>query len=206
MSTARIPLFPLELVLFPGRSLSLHIFEPRYREMTKACLQTKTPFGIVLAQSNAVAQTGCTAFIVKVLKQYDDGRSDILTIGQRVFRLLQTYNEKSYLEADVAFLEEDGQLAESEISRQLEQLFDQCHRILYKEEAPRFQAEENYSFAFHVGAELPLELDFRQALLELRSEVERQRRLVNHLTELYPQLERRERVRGKATGNGHDNL
>ncbi len=206
MSTARIPLFPLELVLFPGRSLPLHIFEPRYREMTQDCLETKSPFGIVLTQSNAIAQTGCTAFIVKVLKRYDDGRSDILTIGQRVFRLLRTYNEKSYVEADVTFLEEDEQQAESEISQRLEQLFDQCHRVLYKQEAPRFQAEENFSFAFHVGAELPLELEFRQSLLELRSEAERQKSLVEHLTELYPQLERRERVRGKATGNGHGNL
>ncbi len=206
MSTARIPLFPLELVLFPGRSLPLHIFEPRYREMTRDCLETKSPFGIVLTQSNAIAQTGCTAFIVKVLKQYDDGRSDILTIGQKVFRLLQTYNEKSYMEADVRFLEEVGQQAESEISQKLAELFDQCHRVLYNQEAPRFQAEENFSFAFHVGAELPLELEFRQALLELRSEAERQKSLVEHLTELYPQLERRERVRGKATGNGHGKL
>ena len=206
MSNSRIPLFPLELVLFPGRSLPLHIFEPRYREMTQDCLETKSPFGIVLTQSNAIAQTGCTAFIVKVLKRYDDGRSDILTIGQRVFRLLRTYNEKSYVEADVTFLEEDEQQAESEISQRLEQLFDQCHRVLYKQEAPRFQAEENFSFAFHVGAKLPLELEFRQSLLELRSEAERQKSLVEHLTELYPQLERRERVRGKATGNGHGNL
>jgi Lon protease-like protein len=206
MSAARIPLFPLEMVLFPGRSLPLHIFEPRYREMTQDCLETKSPFGIVLTQSEAIAQTGCTAFIVKVLKQYDDGRSDILTIGQKVFRLVRTYNEKSYLEADVRFLEEDGDQAESETSRRLAQLFDRCHRVLYQQEPPQFQAEENYSFAFHVGAELPLELAFRQDLLELRSEAERQRRLVEHLTELYPQLERRERVRGKATGNGHGNL
>jgi Lon protease-like protein len=206
MSSARIPVFPLELVLFPGRSLPLHIFEPRYREMTQDCLEKKSPFGIVLTQSNAIAQTGCTAFIVKVLKQYDDGRSDILTIGQKVFRLFQTYNEKSYMEADVRFLEEDAEQAESETSQKLAELFDQCHRILYKQEAPRFQGEENFSFAFHVGAELPLELSFRQALLELRSEAERQKSLVEHLTELYPQLERRERVRGKATGNGHGNL
>jgi ATP-dependent Lon protease len=194
------------LVLFPGRSLPLHIFEPRYREMTHDCLETKSPFGIVLTQSNAIAQTGCTAFIVKVLKRYDDGRSDILTIGQKVFRLLQTYNEKSYMEAEVRFLDEVEEQAESETSQRLEQLFDECHRVLYKQEAPRFQGEENVSFAFHVGAELPLELEFRQSLLELRSEAERQRRLVEHLTELYPQLERRERVRGKATGNGHGNL
>lgn len=206
MTPERIPLFPLEIVLFPGRSLPLHIFEPRYREMTRHCLETKSPFGIVLAQSKAISQTGCTALIVKVLKEYEDGRSDILTIGQKVFRLYRTYSEKSYMEADVVFLEEDEDQALAETSARLEELFDQCHRVLYNQEAPAFQGDQNISLAFHVGAELPLELSFRQTLLELRSETERQQRLVEHLTELYPRLQRRERVRGKATGNGHGNL
>jgi ATP-dependent Lon protease len=206
MKPERIPLFPLDVVLFPGRSLPLHIFEPRYREMTRHCLETKSPFGIVLSQSKAMSQTGCTALIAKVLKEYEDGRSDILTIGQKIFRLYRTYSGKSYMEADVVFLEEDNEQAKAEVSARLEELFDQCHRVLYNQSAPPIQAEENVSLAFHVGAELPLELSFRQSLLELRSEADRQQRLVDHLTELYPQLQRRERVRGKATGNGHGNL
>ena len=47
MSPARIPLFPLDIVLFPGQAVPLHIFEPRYREMTRHCIETQSPFGIV---------------------------------------------------------------------------------------------------------------------------------------------------------------
>ncbi|HWF13442.1 MAG TPA: LON peptidase substrate-binding domain-containing protein, partial [Candidatus Acidoferrales bacterium] len=107
MNPARIPLFPLDVVLFPGQAMPLHIFEPRYREMTRHCIQTQTPFGILRASGVNLAQTGCSALIVKVLKEYEDGRSDILTAGQSAFRLIRMHEEKAYMEADILFLEED---------------------------------------------------------------------------------------------------
>jgi ATP-dependent Lon protease len=201
-----IPLFPLQVVLFPKTALPLHIFEPRYREMTRHCIETQSPFGIVLVREGELAQTGCTAIIVKVLKKYDDGRSDILTAGQTAFRLVRTHNEKSYMEADVEYLEEDFLGADTEISSRLETLCNQCHEILYGEPALPFETEGGISLAYHVASELPLELAFRQELLEIRSEVQRQSRLVVHLEEWHPQLQRRDRVRGKAAGNGHGKL
>jgi len=57
-----------------------------------------------------------------------------------------------------------------------------------------------------VASELPVEVRVRQSLLEIRSEAERQSRLVTHLTEWYPQLQKRDHVRGKAAGNGHGKL
>ena len=203
---SRIPLFPLEMVLFPGQATPLHIFEPRYREMTRHCIDTQTPFGIVYSSGVTLAQTGCSAMIVKVLKEYEDGRSDILAAGQNAFRLLETHNEKQYLEADVEYLEEDFAGVDSAVSTQLEQLCDQCHQLLYGENAPRFEVEGGISLAYHVASELPVDTKVRQSLLEIRSEAARQSRLVGHLTEWYPQLQQRERVRGKAAGNGHGKL
>ena len=55
MNPARIPLFPLDIVLFPGQAMPLHIFEPRYREMTRHCIDTQSPFGIVLLQRSEVS-------------------------------------------------------------------------------------------------------------------------------------------------------
>src|ERR1700689_474127 len=107
MNPARIPLFPLDIVLFPGQAVPLHIFEPRYRQMTRECIDAQTPFGIVYFHEGKLAQTGCSAMIMKILKEYEDGRSDILTAGQNAFQLLATYEEKPYLEGDVTYLEED---------------------------------------------------------------------------------------------------
>jgi ATP-dependent Lon protease len=206
MTPARIPLFPLDVVLFPGQAMPLHIFELRYREMTHHCTETQTPFGIVRASGIALAQTGCSAMIVKVLKQYEDGRSDILTAGQSAFRLVRTHDEKSYMEADVVYLEEDFIGVDSKISSKLEFLCDQCHQILYGEVAPRFEIDGGISLAYHVASELPLDMEVRQGLLETRSEAERQLQLVAHLADWYPQLQKREHLRGKAAGNGHGKL
>jgi ATP-dependent Lon protease len=206
MNSARIPLFPLEVVLFPGQAMPLHIFEPRYREMTGHCMDTLSPFGIVLVQGATMAQIGCTAMIVKILKEYEDGRRDILTAGQNAFRLIRTHDQKSYLEADVEYFEEDFTEVDSAVSLRLEELCNQCHRILYGEDAPRFETEGGISLAYHVASELPVDLKIRQSLLEIRSEAGRQARLVAHLSEWYPQLQKREHVRGKAAGNGHGKL
>jgi Lon protease-like protein len=206
MNAALIPLFPLSIVLFPGQAAPLHIFEPRYRAMTRHCIETQSPFGIVFAQEENIAEIGCTALIVKTLKEYEDGRSDILTVGQSAFRLIRTHDEKDYMEADVEFLEEDFAGIDAGVSAQIEALFNQCHRILYEEDAPRFETEGGISLAYHVASELPVDVAFRQALLEERSEAERQRLLLERLADWYPQLQMRERVRGKATGNGHNRL
>jgi ATP-dependent Lon protease len=206
MSSARIPLFPLSIVLFPGQAIPLHIFEPRYRVMTRQCIETRSPFGIVFVHAGNIAQTGCTALIVKTLKEYDDGRSDILTVGQKAFHLIRTHNDQAYFEADVEYLEDEFGGIDAAVSEQLEKLYEQCHRILYDGAAARFETEGSISLAYHIASELPLDVAFRQTLLELRSETERQRRLAARLAEWYPQLQKRDRVRGKAAGNGHGNL
>jgi Lon protease-like protein len=174
--------------------------------MTRHCIQTQTPFGMIRASGVNLAQTGCSAMIVKVLKEYEDGRSDILTAGQSAFRLIRVHEEKIYLEADIQFLEEDFSTVYSVVSKQLEQLCDQCHHLLYGEDAPHFEIDGGISLAYHVATELPLDTGMRQELLEVRSESERQAFLVAHLQDWYPQLQRRERVRGKAAGNGHSKI
>jgi ATP-dependent Lon protease len=207
MSTNRIPIFPLNIVLFPGQAVPLHIFERRYRAMTRHCIDTKSPFGIVFYHEGKLARVGCSAMIVKILKEYEDGRSDILTAGQRAFRLIRTHDDQPYFEADVEYLEEDFTGIDARVSARLEELFNQCHRLLFeKEDAPPFETEGSISLAYHVASELPVDVTLRQELLELRSEAKRQQHLVEQLTEWYPQLQNRDRVRDKAAGNGHGKL
>lgn len=206
MNPARIPLFPLDLVLFPGQALPLHIFEPRYREMTRHCIEAQSPFGIVLARGETIARIGCSALIIKTLKQYDDGRSDILTAGQHAFHLDRTHDDKPYLQGDVEYLDEDFSGTDAAVSARLEQLCNDCHRALYGEDAPRFETEGGISLAYHVASELPVSTAVKQEILENRSEAGRQSWLLAHLEQWYPELQRRERVRGKAAGNGHGKL
>ena len=78
-----IPLFPLDVVLFPGTPLPLHIFEPRYKEMIAECRAQDRPFGVVRALEQGLADVGCTAEIVTVVKEYPDGRLDLVVEGRQ---------------------------------------------------------------------------------------------------------------------------
>lgn len=202
MATERIALFPLEAVLFPEQTLPLHIFEPRYRLMTRRCLERHAPFGVVLEKAKEIAGVGCTARIAEVIKKYEDGRSDILTIGEKIFKIERTIDEQAYLEAEISFLTDDTKgLGESAL-QQLRDLYLLCHEALYGQAGPPHEGAPGSSFAYHVASELPLELPLRQSLLEERSEAARQQRLIVQLTEWLPQLKHRDRVRKKAAGNG----
>src|SRR5216117_2799745 len=101
MRPERIPLFPLNVVLLPGAELPLHIFEPRYRQMVKDCLEEKSEFGMILSLDKGVARVGCTAEIMQVTKRYENGRMDILTVGRAPFRVVELFTEDPLLEGHV---------------------------------------------------------------------------------------------------------
>ncbi len=200
--TERIPLFPLELVLFPGAPLPLHIFEPRYQEMIGLCLERSLEFGVVLARGEQLASSGCTAEILKVLQKYPDGRMDIVTMGRKAFRIEELIDEKAYYEARVTFLEEEGS---GEIPQQrvaaLRSLYDECHRAVHGRGPEEPDAGE--SLAYQIASALSVEIEVKQALLELRSEGARQEHLFSYLSHWLPRVRRIHQRKAKAGGNGH---
>jgi len=203
MALERIPLFPLEVVLLPGTPLPLHIFEPRYRLMVKHCLEHHSLFGVVLARSESIAEVGCGAEIVEIVKKYDDGRMDILTIGRAPFRVSEVFRDQPYLEGAVEFLEEDTSDGPLATRRNLQELYEKCHKLIYGSESKPTEMTEGYSLTFQIATELPLDLDYKQELLEIRAESARQERLLERLNQWLPKLAHVERVRAKAVGNGH---
>src|ERR1700761_1538306 len=106
----KIPLFPLDVVLFPGASLPLHIFEERYKEMIGLCLADESSFGVVRAQQDGLAVVGCTGRILRVLQEYEDGRLDILCRGETRFEIAALEDSRSFLEAEVEFFDDNGSI------------------------------------------------------------------------------------------------
>ena len=102
-----LPLFPLEVVLFPGTPLPLHIFEPRYKAMIGECLAEHRTFGVVRALEQGLADVGCTAEIVTVVKEYPDGQMDIVTEGRQRFEVMRINQERSFLRAEVVMIEDN---------------------------------------------------------------------------------------------------
>ena len=107
-----LPLFPLNAVLVPGATLSLHIFEPRYRELLKRCRQTKETFGVVLIREgdevggDAIPFGVGTEAEIAAIEDLPNGRAHILVQGLRRFAIRKTMKGKPYLEGEVEFLPE----------------------------------------------------------------------------------------------------
>jgi ATP-dependent Lon protease len=203
MRPERIPLFPLNVVLLPGAELPLHIFEPRYRQMVKTCLEEKSEFGMLLSLPKGLARIGCTAEIRDVVKRYDDGRMDIVTIGRAPFRVLELFQEDPLLEGQVDYLEDRETPANPRIQRELVDLFEACHTLIYEDYPKNLQGAPPDELSYLVAETLPMELLWKQQILELRSEADRQERLVAYLREWAPHLQKTEVLRQRAGGNGH---
>src|ERR1051325_11969144 len=107
MAAPMLPLFPLQVVVFPRTRLPLHIFEERYKEMVGNAIRDESEFGMVLAKEDGIVNAGCTVVVEKVLQMYPDGRLDILTRGQRRFEIQRLEQEKAYLQAEVEFFDDE---------------------------------------------------------------------------------------------------
>ena len=83
-----IPIFPLNIIIYPGENLNLHIFEPRYKQLINECHKEKKPFGIPSVLQNKVQEYGSMVEIAELTKVYDNGEMDIKTKGVKVFGYL----------------------------------------------------------------------------------------------------------------------
>ena len=109
-----LPLFPLNTVLCPGIALPLHIFEDRYRALVRHCLDTTSPFGVVLIREGREVGTGAISFTgigtiaeIRDAGRYEDGRYDLLVVGTRRFEIRHVLSGKRpYLVAEVDLLDE----------------------------------------------------------------------------------------------------
>ncbi|HXQ25906.1 MAG TPA: LON peptidase substrate-binding domain-containing protein [Candidatus Acidoferrales bacterium] len=199
----RIPLFPLDVVLLPGAQLPLHIFEPRYKIMIAKCLDEKLEFGMILGSNGAVATVGCTAEITQKLKEYPDGRTDILTEGRAVFQLKELLDEKEYYEGNVEYVADNPFRADAEKDAQLTESFDKCHALLFGRPWRDAAPDDAAILAYRIAAMLPMELDKRQTLLEMRSESDRREMVLHWIESFLPKLAERQQARKRASGNGH---
>ena len=109
----RLPLFPLNIVLFPGGYLPLHIFEERYRLMIRHCLAGDRRFGVVLISSGsevgepAVPETVGTIAKIDEERTLEDGRMLIGVKGEQRFRIVEIVEQVPYITAEVLLLEDD---------------------------------------------------------------------------------------------------
>ncbi len=202
MQQELLPLFPLQVVLFPRTALPLHIFEERYKQMIEEVLRGKSEFGVVLAGEKGIVNTGCTATVEKVLKKYPDGRMDLLTLGRRRFEIIMLNDEKPYLRGAVEFFDdEESEPIPLEVRKRVMEAYNEV-RELEPGEHPHDPELTDPQLSFQLAQVVP-DVDFRQVMLATRSEADRMRRLAEFFPNYTTRRRQIQHARVVAPKNGH---
>lgn len=200
MAVPLLPLFPLPLVAFPGTALPLHIFEERYKEMMADVQQASGEFGIVLAKDEGIVNIGCTATVERVVKRYSDGRLDLIALGRRRFRIESLDDDKSYLRAAIEYVSDEEADAPADLKARALAASERLREV--EPEAAAGLAAPTSVLSYQLGQYVS-DVDKRQTLLALTSEVERLRYLVSMLPGYTAERERILLAKRVAPLNGH---
>lgn len=194
-----MPLFLLSTVLFPFSSVRLHVFEDRYRELVRLCLEEDRMFGVVLIRSGqevggpAEPYLVGTAVKIRQAYQFDDGTMDLHVQGEHRFRIRHLSEDQPYLVGHVETLAE----ADYEVTDATETLVGECteafetwcsHSFARQEMNVTIQFPPEWTArSFSMASWLPVDNLAKQQLLELTDTVERYEAMYPVLSDLLAQ-------------------
>ena len=199
LAVRELPLFPLpDVVLFPQEVLPLHIFEPRYRMLLRTVMAGDQRFGVVRwdPQTQAMASVGCCAEILHCQTQ-DDDRSNIVTMGQQRFRVLEIVREAPFRVGLVSWIEDEPEASHeeldvlaSDVGQALRDVVELTGKLIGKpaslpSDLPDLPRELSFWIGAHLGGPVA---DHQQALLEITDTSERLRQEYELLDQTRRQL------------------
>lgn len=201
--TSLLPFFPLQLVVFPGEELNLHIFEPRYRQLIQDAEQEGIAFGVPTVIKGEVKPIATEVKLLEVSKRYPGGECDIKTIGQRIFRIKAfqpKLSPKLYAGGEVNFLEVDTNES-LVLNQEIVELLKKIYQMLKVDKPIKdpLLGFNTYDLAHYVGMNLQQEYEF----LTLLNAHERQHYLLEHLRQIRPDATAHLDIQKKVKLNGH---
>lgn len=203
-----IPLFPLNLIIFPNSRYPLHIFEERYKKMIKQCLKEESGFGIVAPKANELAKIGSYVVISHVLKKYKNGELDIIVEAKKRFSIKNIFTHPDgYLIADVEDYFDIQPDANPNLVNEMEQMFEKIVNKYDLELEDTFWARYNSAKlkSFKLAEKSGLTLEQQQTLLNLRDENRRISFLINHFEKLDEEINKNIELRNIILGDGYLN-
>ena len=194
----RLPLFPLQIVVFPGEEVPLHIFEPRYRQLVRDITDTGDAFGIALLRRGGRAEEtheiGCTVRI-EAAEQFPDGRYNIICRGEQRFRIIDRLDAAPYWIAEVELLEEPHDAESDDAYSAFEETSDLFRQhlgltlALQSSWQRRFRLPQRPTTLInHIGAQVEAPPSVKQEVLKAPTAVEQLRLLARLLRATNRQL------------------
>ncbi len=198
-----VPIFPLGIVVYPGETLNLHIFEPRYKQLIQESYAEAKPFGMPVVLANGIAELGTLVEVSEIVEVYEDGKMDIRCKGLRIFRALEFIKQvpdKLYSGAIVDYMPNQT----AQFAAMMQQVLNQVrelHRLLkVTKDFKKPDADLiSYDVAHHTG----LTLDEEYELLGLMREEQRLEYLKRHLQKTIQVVAGTESLKEKIQLNGH---
>lgn len=201
--TRFLPLFPLNLVVFPGEKLNLHIFEPRYKQLIQECHAQNKTFGIPVYLNNRVAALGTEVKLLSIQKTHANGEMDITTQGLGIIRILDFFKQapnKFYPAGtveDVPDNKKEDALLKQKITESIRQLYSILGiNKIFMALPPNYRV---FDIAHHLG----LTTDQEYELLQCPNEVTRQEYVWLHLQNVLPVILETEKLKERVKMNGH---
>ena len=198
-----IPLFPLTLVVFPGESLNLHIFEPKYKQLVNDCFATKKTLGIPAVIDGIVQEYGTLVEIVEISTIYETGEMDIKTKATQVFKILEKIESlpnKSYQGAIVTY-PTTKYYGSVPLMQKIVVSIKKLH--FYLSVKKDFKKQDNELLSFDVAHHVGMTIKEEYEILCLEIELHRQEYIKRHLKKILDILEEVDNLKEKIKLNGH---
>lgn len=198
-----LPLFPLQLVAFPGQPLHLHVFEPRYKQLINECKRNGITFGIPLFHQGKLMETGTEMELIGIEKRYPNGEMDIRTKGIGKFKILQFFKTapgKLYSGADIVRIS-DSDHRDPESTATLIQSIDQLFKLM--DLTIEMERDPALFTSYAIASRLGMSPEDAYHLLELQDERNRQHYLQDYVNGLADKFSGLEEIKRIARLNGH---
>ena len=204
MRPDRIPFFPLNVVLFPGEQLPLHIFEPRYRRMVRECFDGQISLRHAprherwrhprrLHRRNPRSRQALSG---RPHGHHDRRPRAVPRSSNSSPRILSSKGQSITSKTATHPIDPKTQ-------HQLVEIYEACHTLIFGSLPRDVEHAPADELSYAIASSLPIDLLWKQQILELRSESDRQERLLRYLRDWAPHLLKEKTLRQSASGNGH---
>jgi len=203
-----IPIFPLNLVVFPDSKYPLHIFEERYKILLQKCLTDNSGFGIVASIDKNISDVGVYVKVTQILKTYINGELDIVVQGVERFLINSpSLHPDGYYVADVEKYEDENIMIDPRLNDELKSEFEEIVELAnYKlEDAFWNNLKSTKLKSYKIAEKSGLTYEQQQKLLIIKNENERLSYLINYFTLLKDKVDRAETVKRIIMNDGYLN-
>ena len=203
-----IPIFPLNVVLYPESKIPLHIFEERYKKMVNDCMYNGQIFGINLYYSDKIQDVGCTAIVDRVINRYPGGELDIIVKGVERYSLKEYHvSGIGYYVSDIEYLSGDNFDYPKEKMDEAIKLYNEMIDVIYRGSLDNIEISDakwaKRSLCYFMAEKSGLSLIERQKLLEMNTESERLDYVLTYLKDVLPEVIKAGRISDIIKSDGY---